>query len=112
MKTRIYAVVPLASWQQLRDTVQARGRGDVWLHIGGLKGFVDGSLGSHTAAMIQPFTDAPNDTGLFVNTPEHLYEWTSGADNPVGFAAGGLVGFGSARLPETQLGICRRARCR
>jgi predicted amidohydrolase YtcJ len=80
MKTRIYAVVPLASWAQLRDTVKARGRGDEWLHIGGLKGFVDGSLGSHTAAMLQPFTDAPNDTGLFVNTPEHLYEWTSGAD--------------------------------
>ncbi|HEY2374636.1 MAG TPA: amidohydrolase family protein [Gemmatimonadaceae bacterium] len=80
MKTRIYAVVPLATWAQLRDTVKARGRGDAWLHIGGLKGFVDGSLGSHTAAMLQPFTDAPNDTGLFVNTPEHLYEWTSGAD--------------------------------
>ena len=80
MKTRIYAVVPLAQWQQLADTLRARGRGDAWLHIGGLKGFVDGSLGSHTAAMLQPFTDAPNDTGLFVNTPEHLYEWTSGAD--------------------------------
>ena len=80
MKTRIYAVVPLAQWQQLADTVRVRGRGDAWLHIGGLKGFVDGSLGSHTAAMLQPFTDAPNDTGLFVNTPEHLYEWTSGAD--------------------------------
>jgi predicted amidohydrolase YtcJ len=80
LTTRIYAVVPLASWERLRDTVAARGRGDAWLHIGGLKGFVDGSLGSHTAAMLQPFTDAPNDTGLFVNTPEHLYEWTSGAD--------------------------------
>jgi len=80
LKTRIYAVVPLASWAQLRDTMHARGRGDAWLHIGGLKGFVDGSLGSHTAAMLQPFTDAPNDTGLFVNTAEHLYEWTSGAD--------------------------------
>ena len=80
MKTRIYAVVPLAQWQQLADTIRARGRGDVWLHIGGLKGFVDGSLGSHTAAMLEPFTDAPNDTGLFVNTPNDLYEWTSGAD--------------------------------
>lgn len=80
MKTRIYAVVPLASWQQLQAMVQAQGRGNEWLHIGGLKGFVDGSLGSHTAAMLRPFTDAPNDTGLFVNTPEHLYEWTSGAD--------------------------------
>jgi predicted amidohydrolase YtcJ len=80
LKTRVYAVVPLSSWEQLRDTVQARGIGDDWLRIGGLKGFVDGSLGSHTAAMLEPFTDAPNDRGLFVNTPEDLYRWTSGAD--------------------------------
>jgi predicted amidohydrolase YtcJ len=80
LKTRIYAAVPLATWEQLRDTVAARGRGDAWLRIGALKGFVDGSLGSHTAAMLMPFTDAPTDTGLFVNSHEHLYEWTSGAD--------------------------------
>jgi predicted amidohydrolase YtcJ len=80
LRTRIYAAVPLATWEQLRDTVAARGRGDAWLRIGGLKGFVDGSLGSHTAAMLQPFTDAPKDTGLLVNTPEDLYKWTSGAD--------------------------------
>ena len=80
LRTRIYAAVPLATWERLRDTVAARGRGDTWLHIGGLKGFVDGSLGSHTAAMLQPFTDAPDDSGLLVNTPENLYTWTSGAD--------------------------------
>jgi len=80
LKTRVYAVVPLSTWEQLRDTVKARGIGDEWLRIGGLKGFVDGSLGSHTAAMLEPFTDAPNDRGLFVNTPEDLYQWTSGAD--------------------------------
>jgi predicted amidohydrolase YtcJ len=78
--TRLYAVVPLATWERLRDTVAARGHGDEWVRIGGLKGFVDGSLGSHTAAMLEPFTDAPNDTGLLVNTPEDLYAWTSGAD--------------------------------
>jgi hypothetical protein len=80
LRTRIYAAVPLASWEQLRDTVAARGRGDAWLRIGALKGFVDGSLGSHTAAMLEPFTDAPADTGLLVNTPEDLYAWVSGAD--------------------------------
>jgi predicted amidohydrolase YtcJ len=80
LKTRIYAAVPLSTWERLRDTVKRRGRGDEWLKIGALKGFVDGSLGSHTAAMLAPFTDAPSDTGLFVNAPEHLYEWTSGAD--------------------------------
>jgi predicted amidohydrolase YtcJ len=82
MITRVYAAVPLATWERLRDTIAARGgsRGDAWFRIGGLKGFVDGSLGSHTAAMLAPFTDAPNDTGLFVNTPEDLYRWTKGAD--------------------------------
>ena len=82
LRTRIYAAVPLATWARLRDTIRDRGgnRGDSWLTIGGLKGFVDGSLGSHTAAMLEPFTDAPGDRGLFVNTPEDLYTWTSSAD--------------------------------
>jgi predicted amidohydrolase YtcJ len=78
--TRIYAAVPLATWQRLRDRVAATGRGDGWLKIGALKGFVDGSLGSHTAAMLEPFSDAPSDTGLFVNAPDDLYRWISGAD--------------------------------
>lgn len=86
MTTRIFAAVPLATWERLRDTVASKeyggadGRGDEWLHIGGLKGFVDGSLGSHTAAFKEPFNDAPKDRGLLTNTPEDLYRWTSGAD--------------------------------
>ena len=84
--TRIYAVVPLADWERLRDVVASKeyggadGRGDEWLRVGGLKGFVDGSLGSHTAAFHEPFDDAPKDRGLLVNTPEDLYAWISGAD--------------------------------
>ena len=83
--TRMYAVVPLDTWDRLRQTVSARtygseGRGDEWFRVGGLKGFVDGSLGSHTAAFHEPFTDAPKDRGLFVNTPENLYTWISNAD--------------------------------
>jgi predicted amidohydrolase YtcJ len=80
LKTRIYAAVPLSSWQQLRDRVAQSGRGDAWLRIGALKAFVDGSLGSHTAAMLEPFSDAPNDRGLFITPPESLYAWTKGAD--------------------------------
>ncbi len=85
LRTRIYAAVPLATWERLRDVVQSKeygpdGRGDEWLRIGALKGFVDGSLGSHTAAFEEPFTDAPKDRGFFVNTPENLYAWISGAD--------------------------------
>lgn len=80
LRTRIYAAVPLATWARLRDVVAERGRGDDWLRIGALKGFVDGSLGSHTAAMLEPYDDAPHDTGLLVNTIDDLYEWTSNAD--------------------------------
>ena len=80
LRTRIYSAVPLSTWERLRDAVKARGRGDEWLRIGALKGFVDGSLGSHTAAMLEPFTDTPRDTGLFVTPPETIYQWAKGAD--------------------------------
>ena len=85
LTTRIYAAVPLDSWERLRDTIAAEtygpgGRGDHWLRIGALKGFVDGSIGSHTAAFHEPFTDSPEDTGLFVNTPEDLYRWACEGD--------------------------------
>ncbi|HEX6751874.1 MAG TPA: amidohydrolase [Longimicrobium sp.] len=80
LRTRISAAVPLATWARLRDTVAARGRGDEWLRIGSLKGFVDGSLGSHTALMHEPFTDTGTGTGLMVTPAESLYEWTRGAD--------------------------------
>jgi predicted amidohydrolase YtcJ len=85
LSTRIQAAVPLSTWERLRDTVAAArfgsgGRGDAWLKVGALKAFVDGSLGSHTAAFHEPFTDAGSDRGLFVTTPEDLYAWIAGAD--------------------------------
>src|SRR5262249_33154690 len=38
------------------------------------------AAGSHTALMLSPFSDAPNDSGLWVTPPESLYAWTSAAD--------------------------------
>lgn len=105
LNTRVYAAVPLAEWEALRDTVAALGRGDSWLRWGALKGFVDGSLGSHTAAMFEGFTDLPGDTGLFVTPPDTLYERVKGAD-----AAGlhVLVHAIGDRAISTQLGIFER----
>ncbi|WP_396207830.1 amidohydrolase [Gemmatimonas sp.] len=80
LRTRIRVAVPLAEWARLRDTIAASGTGDDMLRLGMLKGFVDGSLGSHTAAMLKGFTDAPNDSGFFVTPPESLYAWTKAAD--------------------------------
>jgi hypothetical protein len=78
--TRIYSVMPLNDWQRLRDEVATNGRGDSWLRIGGLKGFMDGSLGSHTAAFFEPFSDAPDDRGLLINDIEDMRSWIGGAD--------------------------------
>lgn len=80
LSVRFYAVTPLADWERLRDELQRGARSDEWLRIGGLKGFVDGSLGSRTAAFFEPFADAPSERGLFVNEPEDLYRWIQGAD--------------------------------
>ncbi|MEX2093113.1 MAG: amidohydrolase, partial [Pirellulales bacterium] len=80
LTTRVYALTPLAEWQRLADEVAARGRGDDWLQLGGLKGFVDGSLGSHTAAFLHGYADDPASRGLLVNTAEDLEAWTEGAD--------------------------------
>jgi predicted amidohydrolase YtcJ len=80
LSTRIYSVMPLEHWQQLRDEVSRNGRGDNWLRIGGLKGFMDGSLGSHTAAFLEPFTDAPEDRGLLINDLDDMRSWIGSAD--------------------------------
>ena len=79
--TRIYSVVPLPDWERLRDEVATNGRGDEWLRIGGLKGMMDGSLGSHTAAFLEPFTDAPNDRGFLIIELDDMRAWISGADD-------------------------------
>jgi predicted amidohydrolase YtcJ len=81
MKTRIYAGMSLANWKTLNEKIKAQGRGDKWLRIGGLKEFVDGSLGSHTAAFFEPFTDSKGDAGFFVISEAELYRRIKSADS-------------------------------
>lgn len=78
--TRIYAMTPIENWAALKEKITKSGRGDKWLKIGGVKGFVDGSLGSHTAAFLAPYSDAPADSGFFVNSENDLYKWILNAD--------------------------------
>jgi predicted amidohydrolase YtcJ len=80
LHTRIYSMVPLSDWRRLAEEVATEGRGDEWLRIGGLKGFMDGSLGSHTAAFFEPFTDTPEDRGFFINDLADMASWIGGAD--------------------------------
>lgn len=80
LHTRVHAYLPLADWERVAAEVQAHGPGDAWLRVDGVKGFMDGSLGSHTAAFFEPFTDAPDDRGLLINEPADVEAWITGAD--------------------------------
>lgn len=64
LKTRIYAVWPLPSWDRLARTGVRAHFGGAMLRTGGLKGFSDGSLGSTTALFYEPYRDAPNTNGI------------------------------------------------
>lgn len=81
MITRVYAFVPIATWRMLADTVRALGRGDEWLRWGGLKGVMDGSLGSTTAAFFEPYLDAPDSRGLLVTDSAVMRSMILGADS-------------------------------
>jgi len=81
LTARIYDFVPLSTWRMLVDTVRADGRGDDWLRWGGLKGFMDGSLGSTTAAFFAPYLDAPASRGLLVTDSATMRGWILSADS-------------------------------
>jgi len=64
LKTRIYGIRSIVSWEVLGQTGVRGAFGNDWLRIGGLKGFADGSLGSSTALFFEPYNDIPNTRGL------------------------------------------------
>ena len=53
--------LPVATLEALRSEW---GSTDPWLKTGALKAFLDGSLGSRTAALFAPYSDAPGTSGL------------------------------------------------
>jgi predicted amidohydrolase YtcJ len=71
---------PLADWKSLAALGVEANFGSDWVRIGGLKGFVDGSLGSSTAKMFDPFDNEPGSTGVWVTPPAKLREYILEAD--------------------------------
>jgi hypothetical protein len=65
LKTRIYALRSIVSWEVLRQVGVRAAFGDDLVRLGGLKGFSDGSLGSTTARFFEPYADAPDTRGLW-----------------------------------------------
>ena len=66
LRLRVYAVVPMATHVRLSELVAEEGWGDSRLWWGGVKAFVDGSLGSSTAWFHEPYADDPTTAGLTV----------------------------------------------
>jgi hypothetical protein len=60
---------PLGQLEQMR---RRGGTNDPWLKTGALKGVVDGTLGSRTAAMIEPFADDASTRGILRIPAEEL----------------------------------------
>jgi hypothetical protein len=71
---RIYVGVPLRSWRRLRDYVAAYGRGDPWLHWGGLKLFQN-----TWSEQPRPVKDGKVDRYSAQPSAEEAYEWFAGA---------------------------------
>jgi predicted amidohydrolase YtcJ len=80
LTSRIHLRWPLERWPDLAELGIEEGFGNDLLSIGGLKGFVDGSLGSSTAKMWQPYLNEPASTGIFVTPPRRLGELMEHAD--------------------------------
>src|SRR5208283_189876 len=61
----------ISEWLPFDDTIEELNKkrdshpaSDNLLHTGMLKGFMDGSLGSKTAALLEPYSDDPKNSGL------------------------------------------------
>jgi predicted amidohydrolase YtcJ len=50
--------------EELKAKRDSHPQSDLMLHTGMLKGFMDGSLGGHTAALLEPYADDPKQSGL------------------------------------------------
>jgi predicted amidohydrolase YtcJ len=64
LTTRMYAVPMETHWQDQARLGIRRSWGSDYLRLGAVKGYADGSLGSSTAYMFDPFADSPDNSGL------------------------------------------------
>jgi len=71
---RVYAAVdgPGELWDTMKREGKLIGYGNDKLTIRAFKIYADGALGSHGAALIEPYSDDPNNRGLTVHSEEEL----------------------------------------
>jgi predicted amidohydrolase YtcJ len=75
LTARVYEWLPFDEKVEQLDTKRkSHLQSDKMLRTGMLKAFMDGSLGSHTAALIEPYADDPGNSGLPQYDPAKLNE--------------------------------------
>jgi len=79
---RMYEIIPIAQWKKLAEAGISHGMGSDFLKLGAVKAFADGSLGSRTAWMFEPFDDDPSNHGLpmdLMNPPAKMEALAQGS---------------------------------
>jgi len=97
--TRVTVFPPLQWWHAVADTIARNGRGDAWVHLQGVKGYIDGSLGSTTALLYGTYLDDPHSHGQQLSSTAELRAWITSADSAglqvavhaIGDSANGLI---------------------
>ncbi len=88
---------PLETLKKRRD---AHAQGDTMLHTGMLKAYLDGSLGSHTAALLMPYADDPTNSGIPRTDQTTLNQMATDR-----LAAGFQIGFHAIGDKAVQMGL-------
>ncbi|MGD9898335.1 MAG: amidohydrolase [Calditrichaceae bacterium] len=74
LKMRINMYLPQENMEKLIAAGIRSGFGNEWIRVAGVKFFVDGSLGSQTAEMTQPYENSENYFGIGVMSENDLIE--------------------------------------
>ena len=74
LRNRIYAAVPIQDYEKLNKMMKQENKSKM-VKYGALKGYADGSLGSHSAAFFEDYSDSPGYKGDMVNLEEDLLKY-------------------------------------
>lgn len=83
LTTRIYCAPLETGWQDQAKVGMRRAWGSSYLRLGAVKGFADGSIGSRTAALFEPYSDEPDNRGILsaeMHPPEAMRDRLMKAD--------------------------------
>ncbi|CAO2167744.1 unnamed protein product [Urochloa humidicola] len=81
MMIRVCLFFPMPTWSRVSNLIAENGRSlSQWIHLGGVKAFLDGSLGSSSALFHEPYEGDPGNYGLQVTDIDSLLNRTLASD--------------------------------